>query len=161
MTTGTRLRPVPIVHPEQVEIMRRLRNEGRHSFANDQREIGVEDQQVWWNTNRRTMRAWLYHTEDGSVAGFGMLRQVDDGSWRSSVAVAPLFQGNGYGTEITRHLFATVDGALWAEVLKTNEASLRMHKPDEWAEPLDQGDRWLLRARVEERGASLEGMPYP
>lgn len=161
MTTGIALRPVPIVHPEQVEAMRQLRNAGRHGFANDQREIGIDDQQAWWLANRRTMRGWLYLTQDGSTAGYGLLRQSEDGRWWSSVAVAPIFQGLGFGIQIMRHLFQVADGELWAEVLKTNEPSLRMHKPDEWDAPIDQGDRWLLRAKVETRGVSLEGAPYP
>lgn len=161
MTTIAALRPVPIVHPEQVEQMRQLRNAGRHGFANDQREIGIDDQQVWWLANRRTMRGWLYLTSDGSTAGYGLIRQTDDGRWWSSVAVSPLFQGKGFGTQIMRHLFQSVDGELWAEVLKENRASFTMHRPDEWEVAEDQGDRWLLRAKVEQRGATLEGAPYP
>ncbi len=149
MTTETMtLTPRRIETDADVQAMRELRNEGRAGFAHDQSYIQEERQRLWWATNKRHMIGWVYSGAAGKVLGYGLLRQtLDDGRWWSSVAVASWARGMGYGTQIMRHLVDEAPGRVWAEVLESNTASLRMHEPSRWEVVGLENGVYLLRTR--------------
>jgi RimJ/RimL family protein N-acetyltransferase len=107
------------------EVVRIIRNSGRQWMTRDTREISYDAQQAWWKA-RDPDSCWVYI---GRIAetdvGYGMLRLLDDDRWWASLAVLPRYQGNGYGSEIYRHLALSTSQDVWAEILADNTPSIR------------------------------------
>ena len=93
-------------------------------MTRDPRPIGVDEQVRWWHArDSAACQLWIGRIAETDV-GYGMLR-LTGGRWWASLAVLPRYQGNGYGTELYRHLALSTDVDVWAEILADNNPSLR------------------------------------
>lgn len=127
------LTPVPVERPDQVELLRWIRNTCRAGFSADRNVITPAQQVRWWAEMRGKVVAYLYAVADGRVAGYGLLRATDDGRWWSSVAVLPAFGGAGRGGAITRHIIRQSPvGVVWASARNDNQAALKLHCAADW-----------------------------
>ncbi|MEO8082515.1 MAG: GNAT family N-acetyltransferase [Ardenticatenales bacterium] len=152
------LRVVPVTNWGHAETMRFVRNTCRAGFAHDTAKIGRRAQRAWWQANRTRMVAALYYVGD-APAGYGLLRQSEDGRWWSSVAVLPRFGGIGFGRAITQHLVRqSPDGVVWAEARKDQPAACALHRADDWEVIGEDAERWHYRTRpdIGERRPWLE-----
>ena len=103
------------------EVVRVIRNTGRHWMTRDTREITYDQQQAWWKTH--TARIWIGRVAETDVA-YGLLR-ASEGRWWASLAVLPRYQGQGYGCETYRYLAAATDQDVYAEILADNVPSIK------------------------------------
>lgn len=109
---------------QDAETIRQIRNSGCHWMTRDPRAIGVDEQARWWaERDPATCKLWLGRIAATDV-GYGMLRR-SEGRWWVSLAVLPRYQGNGYGTELYRHLALSTDQDVWAEILADNTPSIK------------------------------------
>lgn len=123
----------PIVGPDDVELLRRIRNACKDGFAHDNDEISVPQQEAWWKRMCSSVKGWLYWHGYKAV-GYGLLRKTDDGRWWSSVAVLPESAGYGYGGAITADLIRRSDTRVWAEARLDNPAAMKLHRSADWEE---------------------------
>jgi hypothetical protein len=123
----------PVLDDDDVEWLRAIRNTCRGGFSNDTSVITAPQQAAWWAANRATLVACLYADGKGSIVGYGLLRQTDDGRWWSSVAVLPQHGGRGYGGAITRHIIRqSPTGVVWATARNDNPPAQRLHCAADW-----------------------------
>lgn len=139
------LEAVLITSPEQVELLRTIRNETRWDFSHDNGEISEMRQRAWWVTMRGRLCAWLYY-DTGELIGFGLVRQTEDQRWWNSLAVLPGYRSRGYGSAITTDLLHQHAGPIYASVKATNQPALAMHHLTEW-EMIDGPDTSLVYFR--------------
>jgi GNAT superfamily N-acetyltransferase len=143
VTTATRLQSIEVHSQGQVQCMRVIRNTGIGGYSHDNREISAEEQRQWWLSMKDRCHAWLY-AMNGTVVGFGMLRQRPDKTWTTSAGVLPEHAGRGYGGWIVDNLVDHARGwglQLWAEAKLDNPAAVKTHHPDRW-ESLGQDDEY-------------------
>lgn len=130
---GTDLVVQPVDDDFRAELMRKVRNACRAGFAHDTAEITPDQQQAWWERERRTAVARLYLRDEIAVVGYGLLRRDDQGRYWSSVAVLPQYAGNGYGGAITAHIIRqSPTGTVWAQARKDNPAACALHRAEDW-----------------------------
>lgn len=110
---------------EDAQIVREIRNSVRQYMTRDTREITETAQAEWFN--RQTGLLYLYYAEllDGTTTpiGFGYLRDIEDVSW-GTLALFPVWQNMGYGTQIYRHLISLTN-RLYIEIMADNISSMR------------------------------------
>lgn len=94
--------------PDQVEILRQLRNATRGTYSNSNQEISTNEQQVWWERHHETLMAW-YLSVDDEPAGFAVLTILPEATPRvglprklegcatTTAGVLPKFRGKGLG----------------------------------------------------------------
>lgn len=125
-----------VVHMEDAQVMRRIRNACRDGFSHATAEIRPGEQALWWNANRDRVQAWLYEAGDGrGFIGFGMLRPLngDDGPLVTTVAVLPLHRGHGHGKAISRDLVERAgDRPVAGQARLDNPAAVALHDADYW-----------------------------
>lgn len=127
------LRPVLVVTPADVEVLRTIRNTCRRGFSAMTDRISREAQARWWAEMGGKVIAYLYAAAAGQYAGYGLLRPTRDGRWWSSVAVLPTFAGQGFGGAITRHVIRqSPTGVVWASARNDNAVALRLHCAEDW-----------------------------
>lgn len=122
----TALRPVMAVAQADFEAMRTIRNSGRRWYTRFQGEISHGVQRSWRALalqSRDTLRPYVYEAEGGGIVAYGLLRE-ERGRWYVTLGVAPEDQGQGYGTEVYRHLAEEARADVYAEILRENVASL-------------------------------------
>lgn len=108
--------------PEDVEILRVLRNAGREWFG-DSKEISSDEQTAWWAANKGSLRCLLVGVPP---VGYGMIRWRDGRSW-VSLAVDPVVRGQGWGQRIYQllaDLARIEDTQIFAAIRIDNVASL-------------------------------------
>lgn len=125
------LEAILIANEQQVELLRRVRNATASGFSHDNTQISEIAQRAWWVVNRRSVRAWLYY-HAGTLVGYGMLRQIPDGTWWNSLAVLPRYQGHGFGSTITHDLLQQSDEPVYASVRENNAPAIAMHRVEDW-----------------------------
>lgn len=101
---------------EDVESLRRLRNEARHQMTGSTKTITKKQQAAWWAAAPR--RAWLF-VHDGVAVGFGYIRREDGVNW-ITLGVTEGARGQGFGAVIYRTL-----SPCYAKIRTDNEASIR------------------------------------
>lgn len=124
-----------IVTPQDVEMLRVIRNTCRDGFSYDTEEITPEAQKEWWAKNHDRVRGFLYQKirEGWAVVGYGLLRRDMDGRWYSSVAVLPEHTGKGYGGLITSDIIRMCpDGVVYASARLDNPAARALHHASDW-----------------------------
>lgn len=108
----------------EAEVIRVIRNTGRQWMTRDTREIGFDQQRLWWAARQPALtRIWLGRVAETDVA-YGLLR-LAEGRWWASLAVLPRYQGQGYGCETYRYLAAATDQDVYAEILADNTPSIK------------------------------------
>ncbi len=139
MDDAKRLNCHMIVTPQDVEMLRVIRNACRAGFSYDTEEITPEAQKEWWVKNHDRVLGVLYQKpgEGWAVVGYGLLRRDMDGRWYSSVAVLPEHTGKGYGGAITAHLIRQFKAErdtsdVYASARLDNPAARALHRPDDW-----------------------------
>lgn len=125
-----RLEAAPVTTDEDVDMLRRIRNACRGTFAYNNLEIDETAQKAWWVAMQGRIHAWLYAADD-EVIGYGLIRE-EDGRWWDSVAVMPHVRGFGYGSEICSDLAQRAGCQVWSKVRPGNFAARRMHRDSDW-----------------------------
>lgn len=141
----SQLEAIPIVSEQHVELLRRIRNATASGFSHDNTQISEIAQRAWWVVNRRSVRAWLYY-HAGTLVGYGMLRQIPDGTWWNSLAVLPRYQGKGFGSTITHDVLQQSDESVYASVRQDNTRAISMHHHEDW-ERINGPDESLIYFR--------------
>jgi len=115
-----------------IETIRRIRNAGRMNMTGDVSEISPERQQRWWASVSelppKDFVAVVYWSGDdaGSMCvGYGILSRRGDGRLYVSLAVDPTMRRTGAGRFIYEDLAMRANEPIYAEILKTNEPSIR------------------------------------
>lgn len=120
----------------ELDAMRVIRNFGRDQMTEDTNEISAAQQEVWCSSVRnlppQDFRLVLGYEElplsatslTSQVVAYGMLTRRPHGL-AVSLAVAPGYQGQGYGTSIYWRLANETHEPVFATILKTNLASIR------------------------------------
>lgn len=109
---------------QDAETIRTIRNSGHQWMTRDPRLITVDEQAIWWaQRNPVTCNLWIGRIAETDI-GYGMLR-LSEGRWWASLAVLPRYQGNGYGTEMYRHIALSTKADVWAEILADNTPSIK------------------------------------
>ena len=132
MTTATRLQVIPVQSSGHLNCMRTIRNAGSGGYSGDDVQITEEQQTNWWLNSHAY--AWLY-ASNGSVVGYGMILQRDDGQWSPSAGVIAEYQGRGYGKWIVTNLAdqaAHLGITLYAKARKSNPAAVHTHVETHW-----------------------------
>ena len=101
---------------DDIETLRRLRNEARHQMTGSTKTITKKAQAAWWAEAPR--RAWLF-VERGEAIGFGYIKRDDGVNW-ITLGVTKAARGKGFGALIYRTL-----GPAYARIRNDNEASIR------------------------------------
>lgn len=153
----TLLNAIPIETPEQIEILRKIRNATASGFTSDTSYITELRQRAWWVVMKGRLKAWLYTLpctgnadwKPEYVVGYGLVRLADDGRWWDSLAVLPDYQRQGYGSYITADLLKRHDGPIYSLVRKDNIAAIAMHNNDQWdiLDWVDSNNLLLLRSK--------------
>jgi RimJ/RimL family protein N-acetyltransferase len=113
------------VHTEKdVETLRVIRNSGRQWMTRDTHEITPAEQRAWWAARAPHDYPIFLFSESNTDVGYGLLR-LEGGRWWCSLAVAPRYRGQGYGTGIYRWLALAISDDVWAEILADNTPSIR------------------------------------
>lgn len=136
MDTVNGLTPQAVITPQDVELLRVIRNTCRSGFSHDTEEISPGAQRDWWLRYRQFVVALLYFKADAAWApvGYGVLRQNPaEGKWYSSVAVLPDWTGHGYGKAITAHIIRQCpDDEVYASARLDNPAARALHQAVDW-----------------------------
>lgn len=128
------LRSIAVQTVQQVEEMRLIYNENLDYLATKPlpyREY--EDQQNWWNTNKESLKAFLYEPIDrlGVTIGFLVLRQRS-GFQTPIIALKREEWGSGYGMQLVYDYIDKADGPLAGSQLKSNKAICHINKKVGW-----------------------------
>jgi GNAT superfamily N-acetyltransferase len=107
--------------PEDVETLRRLRNECRAWMTGNTAEITPEQQAAWWPDHVGT--AWLYAL-NGRTVGFAYVRPNEEEDIWVSLGVTKDARGRGHGTAIYRHVALASPCRVWAEIRGGNYPSI-------------------------------------
>lgn len=124
-----------------IEIVRRIRNEGRQWMTENSEEISPEEQRTWWEKSSQLsdsdFRLCLftgYVTFSGMLSqkthkasnfvGYGMLTRRED-VLHISLAVDQRYRNQGYGAKIYDNMCSSIDEPVNAVILKNNIASIR------------------------------------
>ncbi len=129
--------------PEEIELVRQIRNVTAAGFSNHNDAILPADHQVWWRQTEPL--AWLYASPEG-IVGFGLLRRDDKDRWVTVVAVLPEHGGHGYGKYITADIVRRSPGLVYATARLDNPAAVKLHVEEDW-ERIDGEDPRLAYFR--------------
>lgn len=135
----TSLRPIPVQNPEQIELVRIIRNVQSAGFSHFNGQIAERDHLSWWHETKP--QAWLFADERTEVVGFGLLRKDDLDRWATVVAVVPGFTGHGYGSWITHFIVEQTPGRCYATARLDNPAAMALHHPRDWQRIEGEDDR--------------------
>ena len=132
MGAVTTLVAAPVTTWGNVNCMRLIRNQGRHGYSGDNREVTEEEQWAWWRNNR--VHAWLF-SESGRVVGYGMLMKREGDRWSPSAGVVLEQMGRGLGGRIVDYLAdeaRELGITLYAQAKLDNPAAVKTHHADRW-----------------------------
>lgn len=140
MTLGTQAMMITnVTTPEDVEILRQLRNATRGTFSHDNTEISTREQEVWWDRHNEHIVAFYVSLDDEPV-GFAVLtilpeeivsvglpRRLEE-SATTSVGVLPKARGKKLGYALMWTLEQAYPGPLVACARLDNPGGMAMHR---------------------------------
>jgi RimJ/RimL family protein N-acetyltransferase len=127
---------------EDVETLRRLRNETREWMTGNTAEITPEQQAAWWPEHVGTV--WLYAEQEYEInglartytmrrtVGYAYLRPAADEQIWVTVGLTADARGKGYGAEIHAHVAMATPCRVWAETRADNLASIKCKERVGW-----------------------------
>ena len=114
--------------------MRHIYNENLDSLATKPLPYrNYDDQQQWWETNKHSLKGFLYETIDqpGEVVGFLVLRDRG-GFYTPTIALRQEDWGKGYGKEIVYDYIQKANGPMAGTQLKSNAAICHLNQKAGW-----------------------------
>ncbi len=129
-----KLKSIPVINPEDVEIMRHIYNDNLDMLAT--RPIPYrtfEEQQKWWNENKYKLKAYLYEPLDQPKKFVAFLVLTDRGSFDTPIiAIKKEEWGCGYGQEIVNDYINKANRPLAGSQLQSNKAICHINKKLGW-----------------------------
>jgi len=131
------LRPTQLTRdsdPVLIEIMRNLFAAGTSGYSREVFIPTAPEQQEWWKTlPHDKVKAFLWRDDERpwEIVAYSLI--TDCGTFASPVfAVAPMFQGRGYGDQIIKHYIATAGKPLRGQQLVSNGAIRKLNARNGW-----------------------------
>jgi ribosomal protein S18 acetylase RimI-like enzyme len=124
-----RLRARPVASDDDVEELRRIRNQCAEFMTRDPRLISAEEQRRWWADPRRPYECFLFYAAEepaGAPVGYGLVNTTDGKSWLSG-GLRPERRGQGLGRFLFGELVRRSSGVPHLEVRRDNPRALRLY----------------------------------
>lgn len=113
-----------LLHEEQAELIRTVRNNARQFMTRDTAYITHEDQVRWFTRYQDDINQHLYiYHEDDALVGYTYL-VLRNGLWWGTLVVVPEQQGKGYGTKLYKEMIRLAH-VVYIEIYSDNEHSLK------------------------------------
>lgn len=112
------------VQPEDLEVIRHLRNESRFAFFTTDL-ISPADMQEWFERFEGRMKVLVIR---GEVIGSFTLEEYEDGIEVGRLLLSHENRGHGYMTQAIKETLSAYSCTAYARILTTNEPSLRLFR---------------------------------
>lgn len=123
-----------VTEPWQVELMRCIYNENLDMLSTKPLpNRSYEEQQMWWEENKRDMKVFLYEpiSKPGKFVAFLVLR-IRDKFCTPTIAIQKEEWGSGFGQEIVKDYINKANGPLAGTQLQSNSAICHINKKMGW-----------------------------
>lgn len=133
-TSMNKLRCHSVKEPWQIELMRCIYNDNLDMLSTHSLPYRTyEEQQNWWQKNKKYLRAFLYEpiAKPGKFVAFLVLR-VREGFCTPTIAIQKEEWGSGYGQEIIHDYIKKADGPIAGTQLQCNGAICHINQKVGW-----------------------------